>query len=110
LYQSLLKDLEEISFIKKVNYSNFIPFRVNIKVKNLDKLIKYLENNGIQTRRFFCPLHRQPCFDYLGYRENDFPVANKVYSEGLSLPVFPGLKKEQIEYICEKIKEFYSEG
>jgi len=110
LYQSLLKDLEEISFIKKVNYSNFIPFRVNIKVKNLNKLIQYLENNGIQTRRFFCPLHRQPCFDYLGYRENDFPVANKVYSEGLSLPVFPGLKTEQIEYICEKIKEFYSGG
>ena len=107
LYQSLLKDLDEASFIEEVNYSNFIPFRVPVRVKNLDKLIQHLENNGIQTRRFFYPLHRQPCFNYLGYRENDFPVTNKVYSDGLCLPVFPRLKEKQIKYICEKIKEFY---
>lgn len=107
LYQSLLKDLEEVSFIEEVNYSNFIPFRVPVRVENLDKLNQYLEDNGIQTRGFFYPLHRQPCFNYLGYEENDFPVTNRVYSEGLCLPVFPGLKKEQIEYVCEKIKEFF---
>ena len=105
LYQSLLKDLAEVSFIDEVNYSNFVPFRVPIKVKNLDKLVQYLEDNGIQTRGFFYPLHRQPCFNYLGYEENEFSIANKVYSEGLCLPVFPSLKREQIEYVCKKIKE-----
>jgi perosamine synthetase len=109
LYQSLLKDLEEVSFIEEVNYSNFVPFRAPIRVKNLDKLTQYLEDNGIQTRGFFYPLHRQPCFDYLGCKENDYPVTNKVYSEGLCLPVFPSLKKEQIEYVCEKIRDFYGE-
>ena len=107
LYQSLLKDLEEVLFIEEVSHSNFVPFRVPIRVKNLAKLNQYLEDNGIQTRGFFYPLHQQPCFNYLGYKENDFPVTNKVYSEGLCLPVFSGLKKEQIEYVCEKIKEFY---
>ena len=107
LYQSLLKDVQEISFVKELDFSNFIPFRANIKVKNLEKLCEYLENNGIQTRRFFYPLHLQPCFSYLGYKENEFPITNKVHSAGLSLPVFPRLKKEQIEYICDKIKEFY---
>lgn len=111
LYQSLLKDLEEVSFIEEVNYSNFVPFRVPIRVKNdLERLIQHLENSGVQTRRFFYPLHKQPCFNYLGYKDADFPITNKVYSEGLCLPVFPGLKEEQIEYICEKIKEFYQRG
>jgi len=107
LYQSLLKDVEEVSFIKELNFSNFIPFRAHIKVRNLEKLSQYLENNGIQTRCFFYPLHLQPCFSYLGYKENEFPITNKVHSVGLALPVFPGLKKEQIEYVCDKIKEFY---
>jgi len=108
LYQLLLKELGGVSFIEEVDYSNFIPFRVPIRVKNCDELIQYLEDSGIQTRGFFYPLHRQPCFNYLGYEKNDFPVTNKIYSEGLCLPVFPGLKKEQIEYVCEKIKEFYN--
>ena len=110
LYQSLLKDVWEVSFIDEVNYSNFIPFRVPIRVRNLDKLNRYLEDNKIQNRGFFYPLHLQPCFGYLGYEENDFPVTNKVYSDGLCLPVFPSLKKEQVEYVCEKIKEFYRQG
>ena len=107
LYQSLLKDLEEISFVEEVDYSNFIPFRVPIKVKKLDELTQYLEDNGIQSRGFFYPLHRQPCFNYLGYRENDFPITNEVHSNGLCLPVFPSLKREQISYVCQKIRLFY---
>ena len=105
LYQSLLKDIEGVSFIEEVDYSNFVPFRVIIRVKNLNKLTRYLEDNGIQTRGVFYPLHRQPCFAYLGYREDAFSVANKAYSEGLCLQVFPSLTRNQIEYLCEKIRE-----
>ena len=105
LYQSLLKSVEGLSFMEEVNYSNFVPFRVIIRVKNLNKLTRHLEDNEIQTRGVFYPLHRQPCFAYLGYREDAFSVANKAYSEGLCLPVFPSLTRNQIEYLCEKIRE-----
>ena len=110
LYQSSLNDLEEVSFIEEVGYSNFIPFRVPIRVKSLDRLTEYLESNGVQTRGFFYPLHRQPYLQYLGYSEDAFPVTNKVYSEGLCLPIFPGLRKEQIEYVCQNIRKFYQGG
>ena len=102
-YKFLLKNIEELSFMEESDYSNFVPFRVVIKARNLDKLIRNLESDKIQTRKVFYPLHRQPCFAYLGYKENDFPVANKIYSEGLCLPAFPGLTMEQIEYLCKKI-------
>ena len=107
MYSKLLKDFKEIRFIKGNDHSNFIPFRANIMVEHLKELMPYLEGKGIQTRGFFYPLHKQPYLSHLKYRESDFPVSNKAYEEGLSLPVFYNLKKEQIEYICDTLKEFY---
>ena len=65
-------------------------------VEHLKELMPYLEGKGIQTRGFFYPLHKQPYLSHLKYRESDFPISNKAYEEGLSLPVFYNLKKEQI--------------
>jgi len=107
LYKELLKDVDEIEFIKKMEFSNFVPFRANIKIPNLKGLIEFLERNRIQTRGFFYPLHRQPCLKYLGYKEEEFPVSNKLNNIGISLPVFCNLTKEQIHYVCDKIKEFH---
>ena len=107
LYKKLLQDVEEIEFVEEVMYSNIIPFRANIKVSRLNQLMNFLEDSGIQTRGFFYPLHRQPCLKYLGYKEDDFPISNELNSIGLSLPVFPNLIEKQIQYVCNKIKEFY---
>ncbi len=108
LYLELLKNVKEISFVEIQDYTNFIPFRVNIIAQEKSKLIDYLENHGIQTRGFFYPLHRQPCFSYLDYKETDFPNSNYLYNNGLSLPIFPDLTKEQIELVCNTIINFYN--
>lgn len=104
LYQKLLEGTD-VKFLEEPSYTNIVPFRMIIRVKNRDKVIQHLEKNDIQTRQFFYPLHRQPCFKYLGYKDKDFPVTNKAYSEGIRLPIYPSLQDEQIEYICDKIKE-----
>lgn len=109
LYKKYLNGLKQISFLEQSPFSNFIPFRANIIVQQKKKLIAFLENSGIQTREFFFPMHRQPCFSYLNYEENEFPVSNFAFANGLSLPVFCDLKQEDIRYVCEKIIEFYSE-
>lgn len=106
-YKSLLKDIPQIKFVEENEHSNFVPFRVNVKVQKLNQLIDYLEDNKIQTRKFFYPLHRQPCYNFLNYKDNDFPISNKMHNEGLSLPVFCNLKEEQIRYICNAIEKFY---
>ncbi|MCK4521224.1 MAG: DegT/DnrJ/EryC1/StrS family aminotransferase [Nanoarchaeota archaeon] len=107
LYKSFLKDIHQIKFVEENNYSNFVPFRANIRVERLTQLIPYLENKGIQTRRFFYPLHLQPCYSSLNSNANNFPNTNKAYDEGLSLPVFCNLKEEQIKYVCDNIIKFY---
>ncbi|HBH49514.1 MAG TPA: aminotransferase DegT [Bacteroidales bacterium] len=107
LYHAWLKDVPQVKFVGLSKDSNFIPFRVNIRVERLEELLQFMEDNQLQTRRLFYPLHKQPCYSYLGYQENDFPVANKAYDEGLSLPVHLGLKREDIELICDTIISFY---
>lgn len=106
LYKILLQNIPQIKFVAENDFSNFIPFRVNVKCQNLSQLIEYLEDNRIQTRRFFYPLHRQPCYNFLNCTD-DFSISNKVYDEGLSLPIFCNLKEEQIRYVCNSITEFY---
>ncbi len=110
LYETYLKELPEIEFIKTNDFSSFVPFRVNIKVPGLEELIEYLEKQEIQTRRMFYPLHRQPCFSYLNYEEDEFPGANEAYQTGMSLPIHCGLKDNDIKYICSSIKKFYAKS
>lgn len=109
LYKELL-DGTGVKFLEEKPYSTLIPFRVVIKVTDKKKVMKHLEDNKIQTRGVFFPLHRQPCFEYLKYDYNDFPVTNKAFDECICLPIYPGLKDWQIEYICAKIIDVTDNG
>jgi len=57
--------------------------------------------------RFFYPLHKQPCYKYLGCDDSVFPNTMKAYDSGLSLPSSVKLTDGEIFYICAKIREFY---
>ncbi len=108
LYKELLQDVKEITFLQQPAYTNFVPFRANILVDRLDDLIQFMEDKGIQTRKLFFPLHRQPCFKYLGYKSEEFPNSNRLNQTGLSLPVHCLLKEENIAYICKTITSFFN--
>ena len=120
LYKEKLIGLKEIELFNQVNFSdcnnchcdnesqcNFIPFRVNILVERKSELLEYMESQGIQTRGFFYPLHRQPCFSNLGYNENDFPISNYLYEKGVSLPIFVGITETQISLVTDSIINFF---
>lgn len=79
-----------------------------LRVQRRDELQAYLKEQGIASMIYYpMPLHVQPVFKDLGYKEGDFPITEKASKEALSLPMFPELKKEQKDYILEKIAEFY---
>lgn len=74
-----------------------------------DNLQRFLSENGIATGLHYAiPIHEQNCFKYLGYKKGDFPVTEKLADTGISLPMYPELTDEQIEYVTDKIREFCS--
>jgi len=76
----------------------------SIRVQNRDELQTKLKSQGIPTAVHYpMPLHLQECFAYLGYREGNFPIAERVSKEIMSLPMNPYLSDEEIEYIIEAV-------
>jgi dTDP-4-amino-4,6-dideoxygalactose transaminase len=85
-----------------------IYHQYTVTVAKRDELQKYLGENGIGSAVFYPkPLHLQECFEGLGYKEGAFPVAEELCGEVLSLPIYPELSREQIEYAAETVLRFY---
>ncbi len=79
-----------------------------IKTPHRKKLINYLSSKGIQTGIHYpIPLHLQKSLKFLGYKEKDFPVAERLSGEILSLPVYPELSIKEQNYIVESVKSFF---
>ena len=110
LYNDLLSELEgKINLPFEANYSKHVYYVYTIKARDRDKLVLFLEQNGITTQIYYpIPLHLQKAYRQLGYKEGDLPVTEKLSKEVLSLPMYPELTEEQIRFVVEKIKSFFS--
>lgn len=73
-----------------------------------DELQTYLNKNGIGTSIHYpIPPHLQKAYSNLGYKKGDFPVAEKLANSLLSIPLYPGLKKSEQEFIIDSIRQFF---
>lgn len=108
IYFENLKTTDEILLPGEMNYSKHVYHQFVIQTKQRDELSKFLNDNGISTALHYpVPLHLQKCFAKYGYKRGDFPQSEKLAEECLSLPVYPDLSREQIVYVCDKIKHFF---
>lgn len=74
-------------------------------------LAAFLRQRNIQTRRFFYPLHLQPCYadrQMVRGLDRDFSISEAIYRRGISLPSSYGLKWEEQSYVLEQIRCFYA--
>jgi UDP-2-acetamido-2-deoxy-ribo-hexuluronate aminotransferase len=78
-----------------------------IEADRRDELVDHLAEHGIGTETYYpTPLHRQPCFSDLGYREGEFPHAEAACRHAVALPLYPDLGTEELDRVCEVIWEF----
>jgi dTDP-4-amino-4,6-dideoxygalactose transaminase len=114
--KSTIKNLQ--SAIAPDDYPIHLPYSIPgaqhvyhqyvIRAYRRDELREFLTARKIGTEIYYpIPLHLQPCFAYLGYREGDFPEAERATKEVLALPMFPELTEEEQRWTVQSIADFY---
>jgi dTDP-4-amino-4,6-dideoxygalactose transaminase len=110
IYLNLLKDLTEIKLPSVYNDSRHVYHLFVIQTDNRETVMKTLQENGISSGLHYpIPLNLQSAYSYLGLPKGSFPIAEKSAERILSLPMYPGLKKTQIEYVCEILRKIIKE-
>jgi dTDP-4-amino-4,6-dideoxygalactose transaminase len=80
-----------------------------IRTEQRDALQQHLQQNGIGTLIHYpIPPHLQAAYQHLGYKQGDFPIAEKMADTCLSLPIFPGLTQQQVIHIASIIQSFFT--
>jgi perosamine synthetase len=77
-----------------------------------EALSAFLRGHNIQTRRFFCPLHLQPCYadgKHTRIIDADFRISERIYRQGISLPSAYSLTSDEQAFVIEKIQCFYAD-
>jgi dTDP-4-amino-4,6-dideoxygalactose transaminase len=85
-------------------------FVIRVSEEHRDALRAHLAANEIGAEIYYpTPLHLQPCFAYAGYMPGDLPVAERAAREVLALPIFPGLRVDELDHVCRTIVRFFDE-
>ena len=78
-----------------------------IRCRRRDALEQFLNEKGIGTNKHYpIPIHLQECYRDLGYRKGDFPNAEEISETELSLPMYYGMKDEEIQYVIDAVNAF----
>jgi dTDP-4-amino-4,6-dideoxygalactose transaminase len=107
-YDEAFRDVPEITtpFVAPENESIFNQY--TIRVPRRDELQAQLKAKGIGSSVYYpLPLHLQPCFAYLGYREGQCPEAERAAKEVISLPIFPELTHAQLDEVAGAVRSFF---
>lgn len=113
LYNSLLKELEEITLPPSTKGIKNVYWMYGILLKNWSKVtrdtLRYeLASRGIETRTFFIPIHRQPV--YKDWFKGKYPNSEYLCTNGLYLPSSTSLSEKEIRYVARTIKEIFSKS
>ncbi len=104
-YRALLSGLENVILPREALDAKHVYHIYAVRVQNRDRMMRALAEKGIQCGVHYpLPLHLQEVYHFLGWRQGSFPIAEKCAKEVLSLPMFPELTEEQIEYVAGAIR------
>ncbi len=108
-YYEELKCISQIGLMEVPKNVQPVHWFTNIFVNDVDNLANFLKERGIGSRRFFYPLHLQPCYQDFSQdlRSKNFKNSFNSYNTALSLPSLYSLSEDDQDYVIDTIKEYY---
>jgi len=111
-YNERLKEVEKLIFPhfeedKKISWFVYVVRLARwFLQEDRDFVLRQLKEKGIGCSNYFSPIHLQPFYrEMFGYKKGDFPVTERVSERTIALPFYNNLKEEEIDYVCDKLKE-----
>jgi len=109
LYGTYLQDLPELTLPVTAGGATHVYHIYQVRTARRNELQASLQQSGIETQIHYpVPPHLQKAYAPLGFTLGSFPLAEEIAATGLSLPLWPGLKEDQIKYICTCIRDFFN--
>jgi dTDP-4-amino-4,6-dideoxygalactose transaminase len=108
-YHEMLNSLGQIILPVISENSSHVYHLFVIRAQQRDTLKQYLHTKGVGTLIHYpIPPHLQKAYTNLGYQKGDFPLAEIISETCLSLPIWPGMTKDNVAYVCRSIHDFYA--
>jgi UDP-2-acetamido-2-deoxy-ribo-hexuluronate aminotransferase len=107
-YDRHLSGIEGLSLPGRVPYSTHSFHQYTLRTEKRDLLQQYLKDHGVPSMIYYPQaIHLQEAYHYLGYRAGDFPVAETLSRQVLSLPIHTEMDEGQLDYITSVVKDFF---
>ncbi len=108
-YRANLSNIEGLILPEIANGASHVYHLFVVRTDRRDELQHYLDSNGVKTVIHYpIPPHLQQAYKSSGYGKGDFPIAEKLSDTSLSLPLYPGLKDEQVDYVSDLLLKFFN--
>jgi perosamine synthetase len=111
-YREALADVEEIELPpvdeNRIHSWHLFPIKLRLEQLSIDRneFIERLKENGVGCSVHWRPLHLHPYYqETFGWRPEDLPAATAAWERSISLPIFPGMKDEDVEHVALTVKE-----
>jgi dTDP-4-amino-4,6-dideoxygalactose transaminase len=110
-YNEAFASFDDVATPVEADYARHVYHIYAVRVKERDELRRFLEAKGIGCGVHYpIPIHLQEAWRNFGYSEGAFPITENLAKEFLSLPMFPELAEEQIEYVVRSVREVTGAG
>ena len=109
LYSEALNGVGDLILPDLANDASSVYHLFVIRTNQRDALQQYLTENNIGTLIHYpLPPHLQQAYQDMRFKKGDFPIAEQIAKTCLSLPIYPGLQKQEIDYIADRINMFFA--
>jgi dTDP-4-amino-4,6-dideoxygalactose transaminase len=111
LYAELLDGIGDLRLPQTVAGATHVWHLYTVRTADPEALAAFLGERGVGTGRHYpVPMHLCESFAALGHGPGDFPVAEAIGAETLSLPIFPGISPEQVAFVADAVAAYFRRG